>query len=134
MYKCEICGSTADIHHIVHKSEGGLDIDINYKYLCNKHHRGKHGPHHDKKVDLLYKIELQKKLYSLLTKEFYFEKELGEILGLSNSASKRLTRKLQLFKEGYKKDDIIFMLMGGEDYSISKLYDLEIDSLSNNIV
>lgn len=134
MYKCEICGATADIHHIVHKSEGGLDIELNYKYLCGNHHRGKHGPHHDKKVDLLYKIELQKKLYSLLTKGFYFEKELGEILGLSNSASKRLTRKLQLFKEGYKKEDIIFMLMGGELYSLSNLYDLEIESLSNNIV
>lgn len=134
MYKCEICGSKADVHHIIHKSEGGLDFELNYKYLCNHHHRGKHGPHHDKKVDLLYKVELQKKLYSLLIKNYYFEKELGELLGLSNSSLRRLTRKLKLYKEGYKKEDIIFMLMGGEDYSLSKLYDLEIETLSNNIV
>ena len=24
-YYCEICGDYADVHHIVHRSEGGLD-------------------------------------------------------------------------------------------------------------
>ncbi len=33
-YYCEICGDYADVHHIVHRSEGGLDFKLNYKYLC----------------------------------------------------------------------------------------------------
>ena len=47
-YYCEICGDYADVHHIVHRSEGGLDFKLNYKYLCKKHHRSKLGPHRDK--------------------------------------------------------------------------------------
>ena len=56
-YYCEICGDYADVHHIVHRSEGGLDFKLNYKYLCKKHHRSKIGPHRDKVVDLNYKLE-----------------------------------------------------------------------------
>ena len=63
MLLCEICNAPADIHHIVHRSEGGLDIKLNYKYLCPQHHRGKSGPHHSKEVDLKYKLELQNKLF-----------------------------------------------------------------------
>ena len=58
-YYCEICGDYADVHHIVHRSEGGLDFKLNYKYLCKKHHRSKLGPHRDKVVDLNYKLEMQ---------------------------------------------------------------------------
>ena len=59
MYNCEICGDKADIHHIIHRSEGGFDIEINYKYLCALHHRGKNGPHQNQFVDLQYKIDMQ---------------------------------------------------------------------------
>ena len=38
MFFCEICHEKADIHHIVHRHEGGFDIEINYKYLCEKNH------------------------------------------------------------------------------------------------
>ena len=31
MFFCEICHEKADIHHIVHRHEGGFDIEINYK-------------------------------------------------------------------------------------------------------
>ena len=58
MFFCEICNKPADIHHIVHRSEGGLDIEINYKYLCNEHHRGKNGPHHSIEIDLKYKLDI----------------------------------------------------------------------------
>ena len=107
MYNCEICGNKADIHHIIHRSEGGFDIEINYKYLCALHHRGKNGPHQNQFVDLQYKVDMQTKLYSILPKEYYSPKEISQILGIHNNSLKRLLKNLKRYKEGYKKDDIL---------------------------
>ena len=34
LFFCEICNKPDDIHLITHRIEGGLDIEIKYKYLC----------------------------------------------------------------------------------------------------
>lgn len=133
MYLCEICNKKADIHHIVHRSEGGLDIEINYKYLCEEHHRGKNGPHHCIETDIKYKIELQNKLYKLLSKDYYQFKELGATLNVSINILKKITKNIKLYKEGYKKDDIILSLMGGVFYSEETLENLKIQKLIENI-
>ena len=133
MFFCEICNKPADIHHIIHRSEGGLDIKINYKYLCEEHHRGKNGPHHCAEVDLKYKLELQEKLYKLLPKDFYTLRELNVILNLSLNASKRITKDLHLYKEGYKKEDIILSLMGGKLYSEEMIENIELQKLLQEI-
>lgn len=133
LYHCEICGATADIHHIVHKHEGGYDIKINYKYLCNYHHRGKTGPHNCIETDFRYKLEMQDKIYKLLPKEYYTAKELYSLLGMTNSSLKRLLRRLKLYKEGYSKKEIIKTLMGGNLYSYNILKELELQRLFHNI-
>ena len=133
MFSCEICTEKADIHHIVHRSEGGLDIELNYKYLCEKHHRGKNGPHHSIETDIQYKLELQDKLYSLLTKEYYTFKELGQILDISINAIKRITKNIKLYKEGYKKDYIILNLMGGSLYSEETFENMKLHHLIEHI-
>jgi predicted transcriptional regulator len=133
LYHCEICGSKADIHHIVHKHEGGYDIKLNYKYLCNYHHRGKHGPHNCIETDLKYKLELQDKLFKLLPKDYYTAKELYNILEISHSSLKKLIKNLKLFKEGYSKKEIIKNLMGGKLYSYAMLQELELERLFHNI-
>lgn len=38
-------------HHIVFKSQGGLDFDLNYKYLDSNSHRGNLGPHKNKETE-----------------------------------------------------------------------------------
>lgn len=129
MYTCEICGKEADVHHIIHRSEGGFDIDINYKYLCAFHHRGKDGPHQNIFVDLQYKIEMQNKLYNILPKKYYLPKDLSQILGLHSGSLKRLLKNLKRYKEGYKKEDIILTLMGGTKYNIDILEELALDLL-----
>lgn len=116
-YFCEICGAYADVHHIVHKAEGGLDFELNYKYLCKKHHRSKEGPHKDRIVDLNYKLEMQNNLKELFSKNFYTGKDLKIILGLTPGSLKKLTRNLKLYKEGYSREDLIFNLMGRKIYS-----------------
>lgn len=129
MHHCEICGSKADIHHIVHKNEGGFDIKLNYMYLCNYHHRGKMGPHNNIETDLQYKLDLQEKLFSLLPKKYYKSKELYIILEISNSSLKKLIKNLKVYKEGYATEDIVKVLMGGRLYSESMLHEIELERL-----
>ncbi len=123
MFKCEICSREADIHHIVHKNQGGLDFPLNYKCLCPEHHRGKYGPHRDSKVDLEYKLDLQYRLERLLEKRFYTVEELIDILSLNKTKAKKFFKELKLYKEGYKNDDIIYRLMGKAQYNEYMLED-----------
>lgn len=133
MFFCEICNEKADVHHIIHRSEGGLDIEINYKYLCEKHHRGKNGPHRSLETDIKYKIELQNKLYALFPKEYYKPKEIGAILNISSSSLKKITKNIKLYKEGYKKEDIILTIMGNKLYSNETIENIQIQRILENI-
>lgn len=111
-----MCGKAADIHHIVHKCQGGLDFPLNYKYLCGEHHRGKHGPHRNNAIDIEYKLELQGKLHQVLYKGYYSFEELTDILELNKSKAKKILKGLRLYKEGYDTEDIIYKLMGSKKY------------------
>jgi hypothetical protein len=132
LYKCEICGRQADIHHIVHKNEGGLDFFLNYKYLCPEHHRGKEGPHRNHKTDIEYKLEMQDKLNNILYKDFYNKEELIDILNLNKTKAKKFFKELKIYKEGYKKEDIIYRLMGNKkynEYMLENFYDIMVMSV-----
>ena len=65
---CERCGNTKALqcHHIVKKSQGGLDIEDNIILLCWNCHHGTKGVHGKKghKVDLELKLRLQNKYYN----------------------------------------------------------------------
>lgn len=131
MYYCEVCNKIADIHHIIHKSEGGLDFKLNYKYLCPIHHRGKNGPHRNREIDLKYKLEMQYSLENILKNPYYKINELKNILSLNKNSLKRLTKDLKVYKEGYKSKDIICKIMGNKYYSIEELEDI---LLEQNII
>lgn len=133
MSLCEICNAEADIHHIVHRSEGGFDVEINYKYLCSLHHRGKYGPHQSQEVDLRYKLDLQNKLFDILKKDYYSFKELALKLNIPKNTLKRITKNLKLYKEGYKRSDVIFKIMGGKSYSEELIVNLTLDKLIKSI-
>lgn len=129
LHLCKICQKEADIHHIIHKHEGGLDIEINYMYLCEEHHRGKDGPHRNIEVDIEYKLLLQDKLYKLLPRDYYNSKEISTILNISSNIVKRITKNMKLYKEGYLNTDIILFLMGGTYYTVEKLENIKMDKL-----
>ena len=103
-------------HHIVFRSQGGLDFELNYKYLTLEQHQGNDGPHLCKKANLKYKKELQERLEILLDKDFYDEYDLIEILGLKGQQAKKAFGKIQKYQEGMKREDIIRRLMGGRMY------------------
>jgi hypothetical protein len=129
LHYCEICGKPADIHHIIHKCEGGIDFELNYKYLCPYHHRGKLGPHKNFEIDLHYKITLQSQLENLLSDEFYTLEQLCHILKLNSSTLKKISKNLKRKKEGYLARDIILFLMGNNYYSEEILEDLLLEKL-----
>jgi len=116
LYKCEVCGKRADEHHVVYRSQGGLNFPLNIRYLCHEHHRGKNGPHKNKSTDLQYKLQLQDNLRSLLRKDYYREQELTDMLQIKNGMAKKLLKGLRLHKEGYDSSEIIFRLMGMKEY------------------
>lgn len=117
MLRCEICGKQADKHHIVYRSQGGVDFPINFRYLCSEHHRGKNGPHKNRRLDLEYKLEMQKNLEELLYKEYYTIEELSFLLEINKGMLKKLLKDYKLYKEGYKRADIIYRLMGKKLYT-----------------
>ena len=129
---CEVCGGNGDIHHIVYRSRGGLNFELNYKYLCRIHHRGINGPHKNKIIDYEYKLEMQDKLYSTFTKKYYSINSINEILDLSISSRKKIQTELFLYKEGYKNSELIFFLMGKHHYSMTELEDLIIQTAIDN--
>lgn len=117
MLRCEICGKQADKHHIVYRCQGGVDFPLNFRYLCSEHHRGKNGPHKSRKLDLEYKLEMQKSLENLLYKDYYNLDELVGLLEINKGMLKRLLKEHKLYKEGYRSSDIVYRLMGKKRYT-----------------
>jgi len=102
-------------HHIVFKSQSGLDFELNYKRLTPEQHRGPNGPHMNRETDIRYKRELQKKLCKMFTDEYYTAKEIRKMLGIRPGQMKAF-RKLPQYSEGMKREDVIRRLMGGRLY------------------
>lgn len=125
MAKCEVCGKNAEVHHIVNKCQGGIDFKFNYKYLCAEHHRGKTGPHKNKNIDIKYKLQMQYTLERVLYKDYYKIDELEKILFMNKSKLKKIFKNIKLYKEGYKKEDILYKLMGNKLYDEYMLEDYE---------
>lgn len=100
---------------VIFKSQGGLDFELNYKYLESELHRGDLGPHKNRQVDLMYKIELQEKLEKLLDRDYYNIRELRVLLGLKEKQANQAFRKL-LKINGISREDAIFRLLGDRFY------------------
>lgn len=102
-------------HHIIFRSQSGLDFELNYKYLTSEDHRGDKGPHKCRETDLKYKTELQTELETLLTQEYYNIKELIDILGLQEKQANKAFKKLMKVN-GISREEVIKRLMGGRFY------------------
>ena len=103
-------------HHIVFKSQGGLDFELNYKYLSSEDHRGNDGPHLNRETDLRYKRELESTLRMKLFDNYYTVEALIEILGLNSRQAHKAFNKVAKYRKGMKREDIIRRLMGGKLY------------------
>lgn len=103
-------------HHIVFRSQGGLDFELNYKYLTYEEHEGAAGPHLNHTVDLCYKVELQRNLEKLFPEGPYTLKEISEKLGRTERYWKKHFKRVPPIGGPYKREEIIRKLMGGKWY------------------
>lgn len=104
-------------HHIVFRSQGGLDYELNLIYLSYEDHEGDNGPHKNRAVDLMYKIDLQTKLQkSFQPDELYSEKQIAEKLGRSERYWRKHLKKIPRTAVYIRGEDLVRFLMGGKLY------------------
>lgn len=104
-------------HHIVFRSQGGLDFSLNFKYLTYEEHEGNNGPHRNRETDLMYKKELQEELLrEFKENKSYSLDDIANKLGRSRKYFEKHFRKVPSVAGLYRSDDIIRKLMGGKLY------------------
>jgi AraC-like DNA-binding protein len=103
-------------HHIVFRSQGGLDTEDNLIDLTFNQHEGDKGPHQSKEADLCLKTDLQKYYSERFYDEEYSIGEIAAILRKSEKYIEKHFRKVKNFAGTYQREDIIRKLMGGKLY------------------
>jgi len=103
-------------HHIVFRSQGGLDYSLNLVKLTYEDHEGNNSPHKNKQIDDMYKLDLQEKLSDIFDEEEYTIQEIAKKLGKSTRYFEKHFRKVKSAAGVYKTEDIIRKLMGDKIY------------------
>jgi AraC-like DNA-binding protein len=103
-------------HHIVFRSQGGLDTDANLIDLTFEQHEGKNGPHQNREADLNLKHDLQDYYYRRFPNDEYSIPEIASILRKSERYIEKHFRKVWNRAGIYKREEIIKKLMGGKFY------------------
>lgn len=118
-YKCGLCGRQGyDVHHIVRRSQGGMDIELNLIYVCRECHSKIHAR---KNIEKMLRRQLKNKLEKLILINKHYEiEEISQILKIEKEKIEKAMQKAILkwqFIEGVPKasgEDIIRWLMGGK--------------------
>ena len=116
--ECELCKlrPASEIHHIIYRShcKALIKSDINLIPLCQTCHTKVHRGKESKELNHKLRLQFQNKLEILLDKEYLTEKEINDVLKISQTALKGLLKTLTVYKEGYKREDVIRACMGGK--------------------
>ncbi|MBE5937711.1 MAG: HNH endonuclease [Lachnospiraceae bacterium] len=111
------CECPGHKHHIVFRSHGGLDNDLNLIDLCPEHHEfGVDAPHKSRQADVRLKQELQEKYYEVFEDKQYGVDEIAELIGISFNKTYKAFLKVPNNAGMYAREDIIRRLMGGRLY------------------
>ena len=119
MEQCQVigCNCPGQKHHVVFRSQGGLNISTNYRYLCIRHHSdGKEAVHNNREFDLRLKREVQAEYERMFTEEEYTIEQIAKAITYNKA---RLEKKMKTVPQRagrYKREDIIRFLMGGKLY------------------
>ncbi|MDO4553685.1 MAG: HNH endonuclease [Lachnospiraceae bacterium] len=108
-------------HHIVFRSRGGCDYDINIIRLPSAFHKGRNGPHNNKNTDLVLKCEMERQLWEAFPRSHY---SIGAVIRTLQPWNKKSRQKIEnqikknnvCTSKGYKREDIVRTLMGGKLY------------------
>lgn len=116
---CELCGvkEANQRHHKVFRSKvKALEhCDRNLANICYECH---YKIHHNKgrDLDLKLKLSFQNELEMLFDKEYLTYEDIKEVLQISDRCMKGLLKTIQYTKDGYKREDVIMVCMGGRLY------------------
>ena len=119
MLPCEYpnCRKPGQKHHIVFRSQGGMNINVNYKYLCAEHHTGsKAAVHNNREYDLQLKREMQDRLFKIFNHDTYSIDEIAEKIGYDKRRLEKRFKTVSQISGRYKREDIVRHLMGDRLY------------------
>ena len=104
-------------HHIVFKSQGGLDFSLNLIRLTQEGHEGDKGPHRDRGRDLELKRALQAQLTGLFPEgEFFTVGEVAEKLGRTERYFAPHFKRVPTAGRKHLRREVVKRLMGGRFY------------------
>lgn len=112
-----MCGCPGQRHHIVFRSQGGMNIELNYAYLCAAHHTGRaDSVHKSRAFDLLLKIRMQRKLEELFCDPEYGVCKISKLIGYDRRRLACRMKAVPKHAGKYRREDIIRFFMGGRLY------------------
>jgi len=103
-------------HHIIFRSQGGLNFPLNLIELTVEQHRGNGSPHLNRARDLELKRQLQLSLTKILSNKYYTAEELIKELELKHIEAYKMVKHLYQCNGKYKTEDVIKRLLGGRFY------------------
>ena len=118
--ECELCKlrPASEIHHIIYRShcKALIKSNLNLISLCQQCHAKIHRGKESKELNHKLRLQFQNKLEILFDKEYLTEEEINDVLKISQTALKGLLKTLTVYKEGYEREDVIRVCMGGKMY------------------
>jgi len=116
MKECQECGRWAETqaHHKIPKGRDkrGWDFPGNLLDLCWECHHGLKGPHRCRNKAGQYFREVKAYLWETLTEDYYLPETLASAIRLPLKQAYKVTRLLKVHDGGYRKEDVIFRLLG----------------------
>lgn len=119
MQPCEYpgCRNLGQKHHIVFRSQGGMNISVNYAYLCIVHHTdGRDAVHNNREFDLELKRKMQDRLFRMFQEPEYTIEQISKIIGYDKRRLGKRFKNVKNLAGVYRQEDIIRELMGGRLY------------------
>ena len=118
--ECVNCGKPGYIewHHVIFKSQARYmkDTKIVLTPLCLECHRGTHGVHNNKKLDVKLKQQLQTRLQTMFTNKFYSREEIQTNIECADKDMDLILKKLSNYVLGYSSEQLIRRCLGGRMY------------------
>lgn len=107
----------AELHHIVFRSQGGLNFKLNLIPLSVEEHKGDDGPHKNRQRDLELKQWLQEQLFEMFQRdELYTLKEIASKLGMREKTLYKPFKRVDMTAGEYLGKNVVKRLMGGRFY------------------
>ena len=119
--ECELCKlrPASEVHHIIYRShcKALIKSNLNLISLCQQCHAKIHRGKESKELNHKLRLQFQNKLEILFDKEYLTEKDINDVLKISQTALKGLLKTLTVYKGNlFKREDVIRACMGGKMY------------------